>query len=193
MAVRDTLNKIENLVASASHLPLTKKALIDEEDLLHLIEEFRNELPQELGHAEEIIQNSTEIIRNAEKEAQKIVDQAKKDAMKLVDENDVVTKALNKARIIETQANQKANEIVMAANNQARQFQDSVNQYANQVFDQLIVSVTGVFNTTQNLESGLKQSLQVLQQSKMALNQQAYNRSQAQTQEYPQNPQNPQS
>ena len=187
MAVRDTLNKIENLVASASHLPLTGKALIDEDDLLHLIDEFRNELPQELGHAEEIINDSNEIIRNAQIEAEKIIKQAEKRAALLVDENDVVTKARDKARMIEIQAHQQSNEIISNANAQARQFQESVQQYANQVFDQLISNVNSTFGNFQHLNATFKHALQVLQQSKMAVNQQSYNQAKAQNQNYAQN------
>lgn len=207
MAVRDTLNKIETLIASASHLPLTGKAIIDEETLLHLIEEFRNELPQELGRAEEVLSERESMLRAAQLEAEKIIKEAKQQAQALVDESDVVIKAREKARMIETQAHQHGNEIVAGARNQARQFQDDVQTYANQVFDQLIANVTNTFNTVQNLNSNFRQALQVLQQSKIALNQQAYNQAQDPyqnyqpnyqqnpqnyPQNYPQNPQNPQ-
>lgn len=196
MAVRDTLNKIEELVASASHFPLTKKAIIDEEDLLHLIEEFRNELPQELGHAEEIIHDRENIIRSAQHDADQIIKQAEKRAAQLVDENDVVTKARDKARIIETQAHQQAVSILENSRIQARQFQEGVNQYSHQVFDQLIANVENTANSINDIEIVLKQAMQVLQQSKMALTRQAYANSsvqaqpQQQTQPQQQQPQN---
>ena len=47
MAVRDTLAKIEDMAAGAPHLPLTNKMLISEEEFLHLVNELRQELPQE--------------------------------------------------------------------------------------------------------------------------------------------------
>ena len=211
MSVRDTLSKIENLVAGASHFPLTKKAIIDEEDLLRLIDEFRKELPQELGHAEEIIREREEIIHAAQQDSEKIIREAEKKAQALVDESDVVIKARDKAQSIETQAYRHANEIVTNARNQARQYQDSVQIYANQVLDSLSQNVTTTFNEVQNLNACFRQALQVLQQSKVALNQQAYNQSQVYNQpqdynqppnpnyppntpnpNYPQNPQNPQ-
>lgn len=195
MAVRDTLNKIENLVASASHLPLTGKALITEDELLQLIDEFRNELPQELGHAEEIIRDQENIIRSAQHEAEKIIKQAEKRAVQLVDENDVVLKAREKARIIEIQAQQKATALLENSRIQAKQFQDGVNQYSNQVFDQLIINVANTANSINDIEIILKKAMQVLQQSKMAFNNQVYSNNQAQTQQpqqqtQPQQPQN---
>jgi hypothetical protein len=198
MAVRDTLNKIEELVASASHLPLTGKALIKEEELLKLIEEFRNELPQELGRAEEVLSNRDNIIRMAQIESDKIIKQAEKRAAQLIEENDVVTKAREKARITELQAQQKAASILENSRIQAKQFQEGVNQYSHQVFDQLINNVVNTANSINDMELILKQAMQILQQSKMALTKQAYANSQVQTQpeqnpqDYQQNPQNPQ-
>lgn len=193
MAVRDTLMKIEELVAHASHLPLTGKALIDEDKLVALINEFRDELPQELGHAEEIIRERDSMVHAAQQESEKIIQDAKKQAQTLIDESDVVIKARDKARVIETQAHQKANDIVATARAQARQYQDSVQDYANQVFDQLIANVTTTFNGVQNLNAGFRQALQVLQQSKIAMNQQAYNQAQNydQVQNYPPDPNYP--
>lgn len=168
MAVRDTLNKVENLVASASHLPLTGKALIDEEELVHLIEELRKELPQELDRAEQIIRDCDNKIKAAEKEAERIKKQAEKRAEQLVDENDVVTKAIAKARTIETQANQKAAEIVEHANSEARTLRLSAQQYANDVLDKLISNVTGTAETVHAIHTNLEGAYRVLSQAKMA-------------------------
>ena len=88
MAVRDTLNKIENLVASAPHLPLTNRTIIAEEDLVHLVEELRKDLPQELEHAEEVMKERDNIIQNAQLEANNIIKQAQLQAEQLIDEND---------------------------------------------------------------------------------------------------------
>ncbi len=190
MAVRETLDKIEYLVSGASHLPLTGKVIIDEEKLTQMIEEFRNELPQELGKAEEVLREREEILRAAQQESEQIIRHAEQRAIQLVDENDVVTKAREKARVIETQANQKSNEIIASARNQARQYQEAVHQYANQVFDQLMANVTNTLNSIQATENNLKQATQVLQQSKNAMNQQTYAQSQNQQMaEYNPNPQ----
>ena len=38
MAVTDTLKKLEDLVADASHLPFSDKALVNDDEIVHLIE-----------------------------------------------------------------------------------------------------------------------------------------------------------
>ena len=186
MAVRDTLNKIEELAASSMHMPLTGKIFVDEDELTQLVEEFRKELPQELGHAEEIINERETILRAAQSEADKIIKEAQKRAAQLVEENDVVTKSREKARVIEIQAHQKSNEIIANARAQSRQYQEGVQTYANQVFSHLIANVANMANSVDSIEKILKKDMQVLQEAKTVLKQQTYNQAPAQSQDYSQ-------
>mgnify|MGYP006960937243 CR=1 FL=1 len=57
MSVRETLDKLENMVVGASHFPFTEKTLINDNDLIHYVEELRNDLPKELNRADEIMRN----------------------------------------------------------------------------------------------------------------------------------------
>ncbi|MBR6013247.1 MAG: ATPase [Selenomonadaceae bacterium] len=173
MSVRDTLNKIENLVAGASHLPLTGKALIDEENLADLVEELRQELPQELEHAEKIMSEKDLIIQNARKDADDIIKQAKMQAEQMIDESDVVMKAREKSRMVLSQAQAQEAEVMERTRRQSQQLQDDVDRYANQVFDQLISHVGNTFQSVKNLEAGLDQAAQILHQAKAQMNQQA--------------------
>ena len=110
MSVRDTLNKIENLAAGAPHLPLTNKMLISEDDFLHLVDELRKELPQEIEHAEEVMKERDNILQNAQAEANSIIKQAQMQAEQLMDENDIVIKAREKSRMVLSQAQQQYNQ-----------------------------------------------------------------------------------
>ena len=123
MAVRDTLNRIENLVASASHLPLTGKAVIEEEDLVKLVEDLRRDLPQELERAEEIMRDKDNIIQAAQDEADKIIKQARMQADQLVDEKETVMRAREQARMLLTQVKEQEADILGRAQNQARTLQ----------------------------------------------------------------------
>lgn len=182
MAVRDTLNKIEELVAKAPHLPLTNKSIISEEYLIHLVEELRKELPQELEHAAEVMKEHDNIIHNAQVEADNIIKQAKLEAERLVDENDIVVKARDKSRMVLNQAQQQEAEIMERTRQNSKQLQDDADRYANQVFDQLIAHVGNTFQGFQQAQAGLENARQILQQAKISMNQQAAQ--QAYTQSY---------
>ena len=187
MAVRDTLDQIETLVADASHLPLTEKIVINEQDLVHLVEELRQELPLELERADQIMHDKDSIIRTAQEEAAAIIKQAKQFAEKLLDENDIVVKARERSQTVLNQAKQQEQEIVERTRANARQLQDDADRYANQVFDQLIAHVTNTFQGVQQAQQGLEQARQILQQAKIQMNQQAAQQAYAQSQPAPYN------
>jgi len=187
MAVRDTLNQIEDLVASATHLPITEKIIINDNDLIHLVEELRQELPLELERADAIMRERDSIIMTAQQEANNIIKQAQQKAAQLVDENDLVIKAREKSNTVLREAQQREQEIIDRTKQNARELQDNADRYANQVFDQLIAHVTNTFQGVQQAQAGLEQARQILLQAKAQMNQQAaaaqnYSQMQAQAQ-----------
>ena len=112
MAVRDTLNQIEDLVASSSHLPFTERIIINDNDLIHLVEELRQELPLEMERADEIMRERDSIIMSAQQEAKNIITQAEQRAAQIVDENDLVIKAREKSQAVLHQAQLQEQEIL---------------------------------------------------------------------------------
>ena len=189
MAVRDTLNQIEDLVASSSHLWFTDRIMINDNDLIHLVEELRQELPLELERADEIMRERDKIIMSAQQEATNIVNQAKERAAQIVDENDLVVKAREKSQAVMSQAQLQEQEIIERTKQNARELQDNADRYANQVFDQLIAHVTNTFQGVQQAQAGLEQARQTLIQAKAQMNQQAVQQAYAQAQQPQQQPQ----
>lgn len=186
MAVRDTLNQIEDLVASSSHLWFTDRIMINDNDLIHLVEELRQELPLELERADEIMRDRDKIIMSAQQEATNIINQAKEKAAQIVDENDLVIKAREKSQAVINQAQLQEQEIVERTKQNARELQDNADRYANQVFDQLIAHVTNTFQGVQQAQAGLEQARQILIQAKAQMNQQAAQQAYTQPQQQPQ-------
>ena len=80
MAIRDVLDDLENLVADAAHVPLSGKCMIEENDLVHLVEELRNTLPTALAQAEDIMTERETILAKAKSEAEHIIEESKKEA-----------------------------------------------------------------------------------------------------------------
>ncbi len=182
MSVRDTLNQIEELVASSSHMWFTDRILINENDLIHLVEELRQELPLELERADQIMRERDTLILSAQQEADNIIKQAQQQAAQMVDENDLVVTAREKSQTVLHQAQQQEQEIIERTKQNARELQDNADRYANQVFDQLIAHVTNTFHGVQQAEAGLEQARQILMQAKAQMNQQAAAQAYAQSQ-----------
>ena len=155
MAVTDTLKKLEDLVADASHLPFSDKALVNDDEIVHLVEELRMDLPKELNRAAEIMQEQEGIIARANEQAKNIVSAAE---------------AKERARAIMQQSQDQARELMEQSQANATRLQSDADAYANQVFEQLIAHVGSTFKGVQQAEAGLNQALNVLRTAKAQMN-----------------------
>ena len=155
MSVTDTLNQIENLVVNSKRMLFSNKSLIDDNDLTHLVDELRNELPQELGEAKQVVAERQKILGDANAEAAKIMEQAKEYAAKLTDENEIVRAAQEKSRLIMEQTKAQETEIMEKTMANARQLRDDADTYANQVFDHLLASLQNALQVVQQAKDGL--------------------------------------
>ena len=159
MAVTDTLKKLEDLVADASHLPFSDKALVNDDEIVHLVEELRMDLPKELNRAAEIMQEQEGIIARANEQAKNIVSAAEARANQLLEESEIVI-----------QAKERARELMEQSQANATRLQSDADAYANQVFEQLIAHVGSTFKGVQQAEAGLNQALNVLRTAKAQMN-----------------------
>ena len=170
MAVTDTLKKLEDLVADASHLPFSDKALVNDDEIVHLVEELRMDLPKELNRAAEIMQEQEGIIARANEQAKNIVSAAEARANQLLEESEIVIQAKERARAIMQQSQDQARELMEQSQANATRLQSDADAYANQVFEQMIAHVGSTFKGVQQAEAGLNQALIVLRTAKAQMN-----------------------
>ncbi len=126
MKINEILEQMENLLLSATRIPLSNRRIVDEDDLLQLIDELHDSLPAVLMEAERIRAERQRIIEEAQATAQDIVDQAKHYVSKLTEEN-----------VITRQAQEQADQIVGTARQSAEDLKRDAVRYAGDVFQYL--------------------------------------------------------
>ena len=141
MSVSTILDDIENLVVDAKRMPLTNSIFISESDLVRLLDNLRQELPNELANAQEIMDSRDEILNQARGESEQIISRAKDTAEQMIDESKIVQESKEKAELIMEQATAQQKELTEHAYQQARQLRVNANSYASQVFDHMILNV----------------------------------------------------
>lgn len=141
MSVNNILDEIENLVVEGKRIPLTNRTVIDEMELVHLVDNLRQELPLEIQNAQNIMDNKDGILNEARVESEQIIANARERADQMIDESKIVRESQEKAALIMEQAAAKQKEIVEQAYRQAYQLRSDASGYANQVFDHLILNV----------------------------------------------------
>lgn len=155
MAVSDILYEIEDLVASSKHVIFTNWCLIEEGDLIRLIDDLKNELPNELKRAAEIVGERDNMLARAQEEADRIISEARVYANKIVDESAVKQEADARARQVVEQALAQEKEIKERTMQDAYQLQENANNYANSVFDNLIGNVGSALNILEQAKKEL--------------------------------------
>lgn len=149
MAIEEILDEIENLMVDSTRVPFTNKLVIEEDDLIRLLDELRELLPQEIKDAAKIVSDRQRIMEEAHKEAQHIIDQAKIYGTKLTDESTIAK-----------QAQEQANELLSQAQKAAQELRNDSIIYAEDVFKHLEGNLQKALEVVQQGHSNLQQNKQ---------------------------------
>lgn len=111
MTLTNLVDELEDLVETASQIPLTGKVMVDRQEFMEILNDIKAQMPGEISQAQKIYLDKDNIINGAHDEADKILSAARSHAEKVIDENELVIQAKDKAEQILTQANKESNEI----------------------------------------------------------------------------------
>ncbi|MDR1571978.1 MAG: ATPase [Clostridiales Family XIII bacterium] len=97
MKVLELLDEIEEIVETASKMPLTGKLLVDGDEILEIVKDVRVTLPDEIQQAQWIKEERQRILDEAKKEYEILVQDARQQAEMLIDGHEITEKARNRA------------------------------------------------------------------------------------------------
>lgn len=127
MIVYERLAAIEKLIDEAGKLPLSKKIIINADELGLLVKEIKVSLPDELKQAKWINDERKKIFTNAQVEADDIIHEAEDK----IDENEIVVKAKEKAAVIKKQTEDKIAAMLERAEKEAEIIKASALEYTD--------------------------------------------------------------
>ena len=97
MDIDARMQRLEELVREAKSMPLSSSALINRQEMLELLEEARNDLPEEIKQARWIVKDRQDLLNKARKEAEAIVESGHAERDRTVSEQEVVQAARQEA------------------------------------------------------------------------------------------------
>lgn len=97
MKVLNLLEELEELIDTASSVPLTGKTIINKEDFFELIKEIKLALPDEIAQAKHLVQERESIINDAKMEFDKKIKAAELERDLMVEEHEITKRAVSKA------------------------------------------------------------------------------------------------
>ena len=105
MTIDEILEMMDDLLDKAVTVPFSnKKSLVDTEKLREYIDSIRYNLPTEIKRAKEMVADRSEILTDANSQAEEIIKQAEERAKKLVSESEIVIRAQEAANDLTAQA-----------------------------------------------------------------------------------------
>lgn len=91
--IQRELNRLEEMILDSPRIPLTRRTLIDEEQLLDQLDLIRLNLPSAFQESDIIVRHKDEILQEAEEYAQEIIEAAEQRASQILNEMGLVQQA----------------------------------------------------------------------------------------------------
>jgi hypothetical protein len=108
MDLAGRLQQLEEMVRDAKSMPLSSSALLNRDEVLDMLREMQESLPEEIKQARWIVKDREELLGKARQEAERIVDQAREDQLRMARKEEVVHRAEEEADRIVAEAEQQA-------------------------------------------------------------------------------------
>jgi hypothetical protein len=121
MDIAQRLQQLEEMAMTAKSMPLSSSVLINREELLEMIQEMREALPEEIKQARWVVKDREQLLAKARRDAEGLIQQALAQQAKLVSGEEVVK-----------EANREAERIVNESREEARQIRHEAEDYTDQ-------------------------------------------------------------
>ena len=109
MNVEELLDLMEETLEAGTAVPFAPaKRVVDVDRMRDIIDEVRNNLPDEIRESKKIVNDREQIMKNAQVESETIIQKAEERASALVSEQEIVKRSRQRAAEILTAANTQA-------------------------------------------------------------------------------------
>jgi len=135
---------------------LSKKALVDSDKILGLVDQLRVAVPQDIAEAEEVLRKREDLLNQSLGEARRIRASAETEYRGRLDENELIQEAKKQAAELIEEAQQKAQHILNLTDRDAEGRRVSADQYAQDVLYRLEQEVAGLLTTVRHGISSLE-------------------------------------
>jgi vacuolar-type H+-ATPase subunit H len=109
--VQKKLDEIVAVVSSARSMPMSASCVVNRAELLSMLEEVRQALPDSLAEAQELIGDREQMVERARQEAERIIESAHAQRGSLISDTEVARRSQAEADRILAEARQEAEEI----------------------------------------------------------------------------------
>ncbi|NLL70148.1 MAG: ATPase [Epulopiscium sp.] len=160
--VLELLDALEDILDDSSTMPFTNKVMIDKEEFIEIITDIRLKLPNELKQSKWVMEERTQILINAQKEAENHLQEAETKLNQLINEHEITKKAYEQAEEITETAKQHAREMRLGA----MEYADEILANVEEALVGLMEQVNQQFSA---FEQYIQQNINIIHQNRQEL------------------------
>jgi vacuolar-type H+-ATPase subunit H len=130
------IDRLEELVARAFHVPMGSGVVVHRQRLLDLIDRMRVAMPADIRAAREVLQKQEEVLAEAQEEAGRIIARAQAELEERLKTEAVVKAAEERAQQVVREGEERVQALVRDAETQARERLDEAQKIAEQQMEE---------------------------------------------------------
>ena len=104
MDVQERLDELTVMVEDAKSMPLSASCVLNRSQLLDVIDEIRQLLPESVYRADELLADREAVVQDGRREADRILEQARAQADRMVSEHEVYLAAVAESNSLRSEA-----------------------------------------------------------------------------------------
>ena len=148
------LQQIEDMIKEAKSMPLSSSALLNREEILELVSQMREVLPEEIKQARWVVKDREELLTKARRDSQRIVEEAEQEQLRMATREEVVKRAEAEADRILAEAREEARRMRLEAEDyvdaKLAQFEIALQRSS----EELAATKTALGRTLEQVEGG---------------------------------------
>lgn len=138
MTIEEILEQVDDVLDAAWAMPLSGgKVVVDAERMRNMVDAIRGNMPSEIRQARAIVQDRTDIISTAKKEAESIIRTAEERRNQILSHEEIVVQAQERANEIQMQTQKRARDMRKTA----QDFTDDLLRHTEETLSQQIAQV----------------------------------------------------
>ena len=148
------LQQMEDMIREAKSMPLSSSALLNREEMLELVAQMREVLPEEIKQARWVVKDREELLTKARRDSQRIVEEAEQEQLRMATREEVVKRAEAEADRILAEAREEARRMRLEAEDyvdaKLAQFEIALQRSS----EELAATKTALGRTLEQVEGG---------------------------------------
>jgi cell division septum initiation protein DivIVA len=148
MDLAGRLQQLEDMVREAKSMPLSSSALVNRDEVLEMLQEMREGLPEEIKQARWIVKDREELLAKGRADAEKLVEAAREEQLRLARKEEIVERA-----------REEADRIVAEADEQVRTMREEAEDYVDAKLAQFEIALRKILEDAQATTRGLAKTL----------------------------------